>query len=297
MALVKTGWVELKKQDSTSSFRVKIVESLKEAIEKSRQLSVVNSVDKIYVSMKAKDVITETVFVKSPLYGFALANTIDSNTGWKLLEMYKPNENAKIDDLISNQLTCRCMYPLSGFIESSLSDCLELNKLRIISIVKRSDSNWALGFQYKLMIAERNLTIDLSGTMDVNPKMRFVPIHISYFATPNLSKPVTITREVIQLNTDQLQCSRIVLRDSFRDAKIAYDYSDYATSIPDLAKFTLSHYGIPEPLGITLPSRTGYMLYLYIAIPVFAALGLFFAYLRRRSSRADALPPAGTAGS
>ena len=64
------------------------------------------------------------------------------------------------------------------------------------------------------------------------------------------------------------------------------------------ADFYLTHFRLPEPLGVTPPPRTGYMMYLYIAIPVFAALGLFFAYIRRRYfPRAVALPPAGTAGS
>lgn len=157
---LQNGWVELKKQDSISNFTARIVESSKETIEKSRQLSIANSEDKMFVSSTAKGVIAETVFVKSPLYGFALATTVGSTAGWKLIEMYKSNENAKIDELIFNQMTCRCIYPLSGFIESSLSDCLKSNKLTITSIAKRSDSDWFLGFQYKFLIAERNLTID-----------------------------------------------------------------------------------------------------------------------------------------
>ena len=70
-----------------------------------------------------------------------------------------------------------------------------------------------------------------------------------------------------------------------------------ASNITD-ADFYLTHFKLPEPLGVTPPPRTGYMMYLYIAIPVFAAVGLFFAYVRRRYfPRAVALPPADAAGS
>lgn len=62
--------------------------------------------------------------------------------------------------------------------------------------------------------------------------------------------------------------------------------------------FYLSHYGLPEPPGVIAPQRTGYMRYLYISIPVFAALGLLAAYIRHRYyPPAVALPATGTAGS
>lgn len=65
----------------------------------------------------------------------------------------------------------------------------------------------------------------------------------------------------------------------------------------DLSSYTLSAFGLPEPTGYA-HSNSGYMMYLYIAIPVFAAVGMLFAYVRRRYyPSAVALPPSGTAGS
>lgn len=63
--------------------------------------------------------------------------------------------------------------------------------------------------------------------------------------------------------------------------------------------FHLTAFGLPEPPGIA-PIRTnwGYLPWLMLSVPVFLTLYFFFAWMRRRSTRALALrTPTGTAGS
>lgn len=63
--------------------------------------------------------------------------------------------------------------------------------------------------------------------------------------------------------------------------------------------FHLTAFGLPEPPGMA-PIRTnwGYLPWLILSVPVFLSLYFFFAWMRRRSTRALALrAPTGTAGS
>ncbi|HEY7314871.1 MAG TPA: hypothetical protein VH643_36330 [Gemmataceae bacterium] len=62
---------------------------------------------------------------------------------------------------------------------------------------------------------------------------------------------------------------------------------------PSDEEFRLSHYGLPEPIGVKPPERPHTWLWLLIAAVVMAGLGLFFAYLKRqRVSAAHARAPA-----
>ena len=137
--------------------------------------------------------------------------------------------------------------------------------------------------------------------MLLDTSLDYLPIEIK---STHASQPNALLEEKrTVLSKNPLRCDEYSYKVTY-DGKIVnsveYRFQNHTNKQPDSAKLRLSYYDFPEPIGIApfVPPRTGYMMYLYIAIPVFAAVGLFFAYIRRRYfPRAVALPPAGTAGS
>ena len=126
----------------------------------------------------------------------------------------------------------------------------------------------------------------VQGTFSVST----LPSRIYHFERSVKGKPTLKSFESLRVNITNTGAALDEKSKSYQFTRTG-DYSKHQG-------FWLTDYNMPEPPGITPPPRTGYMMYLYIAIPVFAAVGLFFAYIRRRYfPRAVALPPTGTAGS
>ncbi len=137
----------------------------------------------------------------------------------------------------------------------------------------------------------------------LDPLQNYIPIRCeidkafasrSFKVTSQIRRIDTGTIEYDTVESQTNASSTALAVTNTQTAKIALVYD---VNMSD-REFTLSAFGLPEPLGITPLSRKSHMMYLYIAIPVLAAIGLLSAYIRRRYyPRAVVLPPTGTAGS
>ncbi len=143
----------------------------------------------------------------------------------------------------------------------------------------------------KLDVEHHLLPVELTQTYIAHGEVCTVHTVQTYKWNNKLTLPTEIiTTCTTTISVDNKQFSQ---NESVDHEMLSYDRIEPV-------QFTLTAFGFPEPEGVAPPPlpRTGYMMYLYISIPVFAALGLLAAYIRRRYyPRAVALPPAGTAGS
>ena len=173
----------------------------------------------------------------------------------------------------------------------------ELYGNRIVSVEKVGNDSLLVKTKFRITGESVDSTTDfLIATLPVFHIVKVIRKNPSNLAEVN----ITYGRQIENLPVPTIAIDKTTILVAFATSSITtHTLKDiYITNEQKLA-FYLSHYGLPEPPGVVAPpSRTGYMMYLYIAIPVFAAVGLFFAYIRRRYfPRAVALPPAGTVGS
>jgi hypothetical protein len=70
---------------------------------------------------------------------------------------------------------------------------------------------------------------------------------------------------------------------NFRE-EFTYDWSVPARPLPE-SEFTLSHYGLPEPVGVVWEKRTPVYVWLLVAAGALLTLGIFFRWLARRLRR------------
>ena len=133
--------------------------------------------------------------------------------------------------------------------------------------------------------------LPLTGTITVSAKQP--GLVLAYTQTGLSGVKYTMTRQVDEVGAGyrcrSLTCESFNAKKGgvFQTRQI--EFTDYGANPIDHAEFYLSHYGIPEPVGVVPPSkRTPRYLWLLVAAESFAILAILFRWLARRWRAAPA---------
>ena len=258
------------------------------------------------VSVNQNDRLIETdtlVFGLNPQYGFLLRKQ-PNEKNWVLTETVTGENKSNLPRMNSSdhpaKLLAFSQRPLTCFGPTGdpISVFENTYKVKIERVNELPNSILQVHFSSQFKVNGKR---GRDYVMLLDPALDYLPLEIK---STHVSQPNALLEERRSISSKSpLRCDQFSYKVTYEGKivnSVEYRFMNHTNKQPDSAKLKLSYYDFPEPVGIApfVPPRTGYMMYLYIAIPVFAAFGLFFAYIRRRYfPRAVALPPAGTAGS
>lgn len=215
---------------------------------------------------------------------------------WLLGELIvaNPSENKLKQFFFANGFDGYLFEPLTAFYGSTCDKYLADGSLRVTG-ESRQDGLVRADFQLKAAFSDdpSDKPEAFSGYMILDP------------ATHYLITEALITREILRDpgGSKQVKLSRTIVRtdDMLTAGSIAYDtldgksfeacrYSGYRFEDTDPNEFRVSHFGIPEPVGVTWEKPTPRYVWFLLGAGGFAALMLVFRYLARRRATTSPVP-------
>jgi hypothetical protein len=287
---VLAGWRKLKEIDqSNKAYQAvrKDTASTSDGKGKVARATVVLWGERKFIELSRDNTPFRQLHAANPGYSFTLGKTQPGQSDWAIQSTHAPASLSEFDRLASEPITCFWLYPLSGFAEGSAIDLVDAGKLTLTSLTAAGSEKVA-SFRYKVRIPERNISYDFVGTMTVDPTRHYLITGYSYGKEGD-SKPFKRCDRKVRPSSGAagIECEQLTVADSY--SKSEFTFSDYEYRSGDPAKFTLSCYGLPEPVGLTsaVAARGGRgWLWALLAASVLACAVVALGYLRRRRTLA-----------
>jgi len=232
-------------------------------------------------------------------YAFWLEKTLSGTKGgggWLLRMIDEGGEGKSFrgpESDFSVWKTIRWMkYRGIDVLGKTLPELLEYQPFRVVGMRRVSREGrelWVVDFECPHAVDKPPPYFVQGGTMTLDPtgywtlmEGRFhiqdiiatgkIEIHIDYKFDNGVPIPVRYYQTGSRSNGTK-----------FRE-EFTYDWSVPARSLPE-SEFTLSHYGLPEPVGVVWERRTPVYVWLFVAAGALLTLGIFFRWLARRLRR------------
>lgn len=236
------------------------------------------------------------VYGQNPKYIFRIQQGKDG--GWALVKLYLADqfedEGAKA---ITGRLDIYCSDTSESVLRlapdnTDLGELIQSERTRVTSAVPKSiDGANLIEVQFECTLNPDDLRHLLGGTLFVDPSRSWLPVsrhstvrnkvgtgvHTSHFdlASGINPQPSSVRyREDYKLNSQKEPWWRSGREDC--DLRVP-------NPLPDTREFTLSHYGLPEPVGVKWEKPTPRYVWFLIATAAFAGVAVLFTYLARRA--------------
>jgi hypothetical protein len=173
-----------------------------------------------------------------------------------------------------------------------LPELLEYQPFRVVGMRRVSREGrelWVVDFECPHAVDKPPPYFVQGGTMTLDPAGYWTLIEGHFRTQDIIGTGITEIRIEYKVDNGVPIPVRHYHTSSFSDGgksrmEYTYDWSVPAGSLPE-SEFTLSHYGLPEPVGVVWEKRTPVYVWLLVAAGVLLTLGIFFRWLARRLRR------------
>jgi hypothetical protein len=194
--------------------------------------------------------------------------------------------NPDIRDVIQTGDEAKMCYPLSCVYHQPGPELLRNPSFTITSSRQVSNGLLDVSVRFDITIPGWNrppLPTSITLTLDPNKHC----CALGYRLDPSMGerKDIEFNRAVEEMN-GRLVCTHSELKQPSKQTHNVYEFVDYdfGTKHPD-EQYYLSHYGLPEPVGVTAPAKpTPIFVWMLIATAVAFALAIVFRHSAKRLS-------------
>ena len=239
------------------------------------------------------------LLAQNPKYWFRLKTGKDG--AWVLTELYQGEELAgdrakAIADRLEQSASLRTdqIVRLTPDMQP-LGELLRSPGMRVTSVTAKPRDGWELvevAFELPPSPPGQDRRVLLGGVLLLDPVRHWLPVSQTAFVRTLVGTgthtsafefgpgPWPVVRREIQTTEYKLNSTPKPWQ---LTSTVDYELQIPA-QLPDTSEFTLSAFGLPEPVGVTWEKPTPRYLWFLLAAGIFATLAIGFRYLARRRS-------------